>query len=82
MMPICQPKLTIDVEPCIVLRAIQSLVGILHNNGIKHRVSSVNQKLFWGSINTLFLFIISQSRTLIIQDTTILYLCYDIYICS
>jgi hypothetical protein len=29
-MLICQPKLKIDVTPCVVLRVNQSLVGILH----------------------------------------------------
>jgi hypothetical protein len=36
MMLMCQPKLTIDVAPCFVLRANRSLVGILHNNGLRH----------------------------------------------
>jgi hypothetical protein len=36
MMLICQPKLTIDVAPCFVLQATRSLVGILHNNGLRH----------------------------------------------
>jgi hypothetical protein len=31
-----QPKLTIDVAPCFLLRANRSLVGILHNNGLRH----------------------------------------------
>jgi hypothetical protein len=33
---IYQPKLTIDVVPCFVLRANRSLVGILYNNGLRH----------------------------------------------
>jgi hypothetical protein len=37
MLLICRPKLKIDVAPCFVLRANRSLVGILHNNGLRHR---------------------------------------------
>jgi hypothetical protein len=37
-MKICQPKLTIDVAPSFVLPANGSLVGILHNNGLRHSV--------------------------------------------
>jgi hypothetical protein len=36
MMLIYQPKFIIDVVPCLVLPANRSLVGILHNNGLRH----------------------------------------------
>jgi hypothetical protein len=40
MMLMCQPNFTIDVAPCFVLRANRSLVGILHNNGLRHSALS------------------------------------------
>jgi hypothetical protein len=36
----CQPKLTVAVAPCFVLPANRSLVGILHNNGLRHSALS------------------------------------------
>jgi hypothetical protein len=35
-----QPKVTIDVAPCFVLRANRSLLAILHNNGLRHSARS------------------------------------------
>jgi hypothetical protein len=37
---LCQPKITIDVARCFVLRANRSLVVILHNNGLRHSALS------------------------------------------
>jgi hypothetical protein len=39
---ICQPKLTIDVAPCFVLPACQSMVVILHNNGLRYTAQYYN----------------------------------------
>jgi type IV secretory pathway VirB4 component len=49
MMLICQQELTIDVAPCFVLRANRSLVGVLHNNGLRHSTPS------YETVSILFL---------------------------
>jgi hypothetical protein len=45
---ICQPKFTIDVAPCFVLQDNRFLVGILHNNGLRHSaaLSHIEQILY------------------------------------
>jgi hypothetical protein len=40
----CQPKFTIDVAPCFILRANRYLVDTLHNNGLRHSFPSLRTK--------------------------------------